>query len=364
VVGESSLSGGATHAFLYSGGSMSDLGTLDGAGVNSAATAINNAGQVAGYSQTSGGSPNFAFLYSGGSMSYIGSLGGYSNAYAMNEVPQIVGHSSGQAFIYSGGVMSPIPDGVNALGINEGDQAVGYTFGGHAFLYSGDTTTDLGTLGGAFTVGRGINDLGHIVGDNGGAPGSHAFLYSGGVMQDLNSLVGPGYEIYAAFGINNAGQIAAYGIDMATAQPQGLLLSPVTAVAVNIRPESVNVDSSGTLTVLIYGAVDFDASQIDVGSVQFAGATAWQSTLVDSNNDGLLDLQLKFRTQDTTLQQIYAQLLVDDLDADGVLDSTRQTAEIAVTGQTLDDELFSGSDSITLFLAGRSLRELLDSLFG
>ena len=35
-----------------------------------------------------------------------------------------------------------------------------------------------------------------------------------------------------------------------------------------------------------------------------------------------------------------------------------------VTGQTLDDALFSGSDNINLFLAGRSLRNLLDELFG
>ncbi|MBI3469638.1 MAG: hypothetical protein HY000_42100, partial [Planctomycetes bacterium] len=44
--------------------------------------------------------------------------------------------------------------------------------------------------------------------------------------------------------------------------------------------------------------------------------------------------------------------------------STRQTAEVAVTGQTLDDVLFSGSDQINLFLSGRALRELLDDLFG
>jgi hypothetical protein len=135
-------------------------------------------------------------------------------------------------------------------------------------------------------------------------------------------------------------------------------------VAVNIQPESLNVDSNGTLTVFIYGASDFDTSQIDVGSVQLAGATAWHSAFVDENNDGLLDLQLKFRTQDTILQQIYAELLEDDLDADNILDSTRQTAEIAVTGRTLDDQVFSGSDSISLSLAGRNLRQLLDSLFG
>jgi hypothetical protein len=138
----------------------------------------------------------------------------------------------------------------------------------------------------------------------------------------------------------------------------------VREVSIEIHPESLNIDSNGMLTVVVFGAADFDASQIDVSSVLFAGAGVWQSTLVDANDDGRLDLQLKFRVQDTALEELYAQLLVDDLDADGILDSTRQEAEVEVTGQTLDDALFSGSDNINLFLAGRSLRELLDELFG
>lgn len=137
----------------------------------------------------------------------------------------------------------------------------------------------------------------------------------------------------------------------------------VQSVVIDIDPESLNLASNGTLTVLVYGAVDFDATQINVSSVHFAGALAWHSTLVDKNGDGCLDLQLKFRRQDTILDQIYAQLLIDDHDADGILDSTRQTAQVDLTGQTLDDALFSGSDSITLFLAGKSLRTLLDQLF-
>jgi hypothetical protein len=120
---------------------------------------------------------------------------------------------------------------------------------------------------------------------------------------------------------------------------------------------------SGLLSVLIFGATDFDAAQVNAASVRLAGAAATQWTLVDANQDGKLDLQLKFRRQDTILDQIYASLLIDDHDADGVLDSTRQTAEVTVTDQTLDDVLFSGSDSINLFLSGRSLRNLLANLF-
>ena len=64
------------------------------------------------------------------------------------------------------------------------------------------------------------------------------------------------------------------------------------------------------------------------------------------------------------MDELYAELLTGDLDADGVLDATRQIARIAVTGQTLDDLLFTGSDNVTLFLSGKSLRNLLEDIFG
>lgn len=137
----------------------------------------------------------------------------------------------------------------------------------------------------------------------------------------------------------------------------------VQTVTIDIQPESLNVDSNGTLTVVVFGSVDFDATQVNVSSVRFAGAGVWQSTLTDVNSDGRLDLQLKFRRQDTILDQIYADLLVDDHDADGILDSTHQTAQVAVTGGTLSGVDFSGSDSINLFLSGRSLRNFLTELF-
>jgi hypothetical protein len=134
------------------------------------------------------------------------------------------------------------------------------------------------------------------------------------------------------------------------------------SVTIDILPESVNVDSQGALSVVVFGSAGFDASLIDIASVRFAGAGVWQSTLADVNQDGILDMQLKFRREDTILDEIYAQLLADDLDQDGILDSTRQTAQIDLTGETLEDELFRGSDAITLFLTGKALRTLLDQL--
>jgi hypothetical protein len=156
-------------------------------------------------------------------------------------------------------------------------------------------------------------------------------------------------------------EIIANGTEISV--PPGETVVAPQAVTVNILPDSLNLDSNGTLTVVIFGAADFNAAQIDVGTVRFAGASAWQWTFADQNGDGRLDLQLKFRRQDTIFDQIYADLLSDDHDADGVLDSTHQVAQIDVTGQTLDDALFSGSDNINLFLSGRALRNFLDNLF-
>ena len=45
-------------------------------------------------------------------------------------------------------------------------------------------------------------------------------------------------------------------------------------------------------------------------------------------------------------------------------DSNQQTAEVALTGQTIDSALIEGSDDMNLFLSGKALRDFLDELFG
>jgi probable HAF family extracellular repeat protein len=240
VVGESHLASGISHAFVYDAGVMTDLGTLGASGLNSAATAINNAGQIAGYSQISSGSVNRAFLYASGSMAPLGTLGGfgYSNAYGINEAGQVIGHSNGDGFLYSGGSLTNLGAVTTAAsGINESGQIAGHTNEGvtHAQLYAGGVVTDLGTLGGAASIAHAINDAGKIVGYSTTIAGqTHAFLFSGGVMTDLNSLIDPGFEIQKAFGINNGGQIAAFGLDTTTGLPHGMLLSPVDDVTVTV----------------------------------------------------------------------------------------------------------------------------------
>jgi len=90
--------GSGSHAFLYSGGKMTDLGTLPG-GTYSHAQGINNLGQVVGDSDTAGGASH-AFLYSNGKMIDLNTLidpsSGWELEYCagINDLGQITGNGS------------------------------------------------------------------------------------------------------------------------------------------------------------------------------------------------------------------------------------------------------------------------------
>jgi probable HAF family extracellular repeat protein len=171
------------QAFLWSAGTLTQLGTL--AGTGSEAHAVNDSGQVAGSAWLSGDSAIHAFLYSGSALTDLGTLGGTnSEAFGIDSAGEVVGASQ-----TAGGLR-------------------------HAFLYSGGTMTDLHTLGGNESQADAIDGSGLIVGWSRDAGGErHAFLWVSGRMVDLNSLVsvGPGVWLEEATGINSAGQIVANG---------------------------------------------------------------------------------------------------------------------------------------------------------
>jgi probable HAF family extracellular repeat protein len=124
---------------------------------------------------------NEAYFYSNGkTVNLDGRQGGQSSAFGINDAGQITGSkSTGTCTSTFGGCQS---------GAGLGDT--------HAFLNTGSGLTDIGTLGGNFSEGRGINNRGEITGGSNlvaGGP-NHVFLYRRGSMHDLG-FVGEGTAI-------------------------------------------------------------------------------------------------------------------------------------------------------------------------
>jgi probable HAF family extracellular repeat protein len=196
---------------------------LPGADTVGAALWINNNGQVVGTTGTCRNSypppicagPHAVLWDRDGSVHDLGSLGGTANpavegvgnmAFAINDRDQIAGASA-------------LP----------GNQTV------HAFLWSPRTgMQDLGTLqGDVWSAGLAINDTGEVVGASIDGPvatgNSRAVIWHNGQPTDLNAVVPAGTTLYAlvAFGINNAGQIVGFGLDLNTFEIHGFIATPI-----------------------------------------------------------------------------------------------------------------------------------------
>jgi probable HAF family extracellular repeat protein len=218
VTGSSDIGTRDSHAFLFSNGTMQDLGTLGGKA--SRGIAINAAGQVLGWSYINDTITVHPFLFSGGSMQDLGIA---ATARAMNDFGQVTGHlgSPEHAFLFSNGTMYDLgtPPGFTSTtgyGINNSGQVTGEAYFAayyHAFLYSNGTMQDLGTLPGGYSSGgRAINNSGQVTGTSAVYGGYyHAFIYSNGTMQDLGTL--PGGQYSAASAINNYGQVTGYAVN-------------------------------------------------------------------------------------------------------------------------------------------------------
>ena len=213
-------SGGAVKGFVYSNGTLTDLGS------SLIPVAISSTGEIAGTSEVS--ASHLAFIYSNGKPASLGTLGSYSEphnntpinysfAHGINARGQIIGRSSNpdggeSPFFYSNGTMTGLNIGASAIAIalNDAGSMTGEFFAVpgvfHAFLYRDGTVVDLGTLGGTQSFGNAINNANHVTGTAETANGGprDAFLYAEGVMKDLGSLFGSGSTGYA---INNAGQV-------------------------------------------------------------------------------------------------------------------------------------------------------------
>jgi probable HAF family extracellular repeat protein len=100
-----------------------------------------------------------------------------------------------------------------------------------AFLQESGFRRMLGTLGGSFSIARGINNRGEVVGGSltGDDENFHGFLYRGNALFDLNDFLDPeaGWEVIQALAINNSGVILGIGARGShTGQDRIVLLRP------------------------------------------------------------------------------------------------------------------------------------------
>jgi probable HAF family extracellular repeat protein len=193
---------------IQGGGMSESVGTLGGS--ESAIRGLNNKGEAVGVSTTASGL-NHAFLYSGGQIQDLTVAYGIGGAADINDRGDVAGQADEQhgALVHAGGMVDVFgPASTHAVAINNPGQVVGdYVAAGkgiHPFLYSEGNFTDLGTLGGTFSVANAVNDAGSVVGNSTITGGqNHAFVYDDGVMTDL----APSTRASTANGINNHGQI-------------------------------------------------------------------------------------------------------------------------------------------------------------
>jgi len=222
------------QAFLYSNGSVKNINSPSLFPAGTEAYGINSSGEVVGTGYLS--PSNFhAFLYTGGKMTDIGPPGSLqASADAINNSGQIVGSyyltaGGGGAFLYSSGKITTLPvpadsTGVSALAINDNGEIAGALYpisGGaaHAARYANGVWTDLGTIAGAASnVGMGINLSGRVVGTaifpqtqyHPPKPGKHVpFISTTDGLINLNTLIpaGTGFTLTDAVAINDSGQI-------------------------------------------------------------------------------------------------------------------------------------------------------------
>lgn len=219
-------SDGAGYAFLTRNGQMISLGQPAG-GDWSSANAINALGAAAGVAMASDGTFRAFSVSASGQVSLLATLGG-ANSYgnAISDQGVVAGHAQ---------------TGSGAL---------------VATTWTNGAAQALGTLGGINSFAYAINAAGQVAGYSDLANGgTAAFLYDNGLLYDLNGLLsaGSGWQLLAAYGMNNNGQIVGRGIY--DGREQAFLLTPeATSHAGESVPEPSSILLAGS-ALLAYFAI-------------------------------------------------------------------------------------------------------------
>ena len=183
------VNGVVSHAFLYSGGKLQDLGTLGGS--QSYGNGIDEFGAVAGYSYTANDAATHAFVsnpFHSNQLVDLGTLGGANSAaYGINDFGLVAGASQTTA--------------TDSYGNQISDAVVWSALTKQAF--------DFGGLGGSFAQLNAINDLGVATGwaDLTGNSTVHAVIGFAGKLTDIGTLGG---SFAQGNGINLAGAVVGF----------------------------------------------------------------------------------------------------------------------------------------------------------
>lgn len=225
-------SNSATNVFLYNtnDGSVQNLGRFGG-NYETISTSINNNGQITVYAQDISTGPTKIYIYdskTGATHDMRPNGGPADRVFSINDAGQAVGTYkpdgavTGHNYLYTNGEIVDIGtwgmvSPTNTLKINNSGQIAGNATTGsvtRAYISKSDGTgkVDIGDLGNKWVWATDLNDSGQVVGYTRSITDNknHGFLYSDGQMLDLG--VFDGRYSYAS-GVNNKGQIVGYYAD-------------------------------------------------------------------------------------------------------------------------------------------------------
>ena len=264
-------SGGVAEAFRYADGTgLTPLPWLGGGG-DCFGYAINAGGTVVGWSNrgigcggpTCQGNPGYAVRWIGATIETIGGLGGYySAATGINDAGEVCGYGAvtndttthafripagGGAVVDLGtlGGASSEADAINNSGHIVGTAYLNGNTNNHAAIWISPTAEDLGSLPGkSHSQALAISDGGEIVGysseTNGVNPRATLFR-RGAAPTDLNTLInaGSGWVLTYARGINSSGRIV--GVGVTNGLVRAFLLTPYPALSIRLLPGQVEL---------------------------------------------------------------------------------------------------------------------------